>query len=229
MLKECFDWIDFNKKEHKYTYNNKPMVSVTQFLGKYDVFDMDTVLEKYCKKNNLDKDMVAEDWSLRGQYAGVRGSDIHFYIESFYKKYPYKLVSKSEKEVKQFHNFIKDFKFLKFVESEVIVGDEDYEIAGTFDALYQNNKGQYILIDWKTNKELDVRKKYNKFKAPFNDLYKDNISKFTLQLNFYQHLIERNTNMKIYKKVVVWFHEKNANYKLINIDNYNIEEKLSEL
>lgn len=93
--------------------------------------------------------------------------------------------------------------------SELIIGDVDFKICGTIDQLYFNQRTNMVEIwDWKTNKNFTTFDKYNnKFKFPIDDLSTHHLNHYSLQLNLYKIILERNTNFKIGQLVLVNFAE----------------------
>ena len=85
--------------------------------------------------------------------------------------------------------------------SEIIIGDEDYLVCGTIDQLFYNTTFDSLEIwDWKTNQSIDLSsnpkfKKYMSF--PVNHLEDCNFNHYSLQLNLYKFIIEKNTSLKV--------------------------------
>jgi hypothetical protein len=50
---------------------------------------------------------------------------------------------------------------------------------------------------------------------------------YSLQLNIYRKIVERNTNLKLGDSYLVWFNEENPNYEIIKCDDYgNIVDEM---
>ena len=85
-----------------------------------------------------------------------------------------------------------------------------------------NEKQQCLQIwDWKTNTELHMNSKFNnKMKYCLSDLDECEFNVYSLQLNIYKKIIEKNTDLKFGSSHIVWFNENNPNYVLINCADY---------
>ena len=95
------------------------------------------------------------------------------------------------------------------------VYDEDSKIVGSIDALFKTKSDKYIMIDWKTNKEI---KKHNPFEQGLHPVLKKypncNYIHYSLQLNLYKYILEKNYGIKIFRMALVHFNENNSNYKI---------------
>lgn len=224
-----FDWIDFDYKYHVYTNkrNKQKLISVTTFIKLFAPFNREEVLRNYCLKNNLDESMVSEMWDIKAKYKSAKGSDIHMYINAHEKGVPYEIVSNSKQEIEYYHNFKRD-SGLKTVASELIIGDENWGLAGTLDNVSLTKKENHVIIDWKTNDDLMERKKYKKFEFPFDNMYIDKLNEYKLQLNLYKFMLEKNTDVEITKLFIVWLNSRNKNYVIVPVDVDNNIKKLME-
>jgi ATP-dependent exoDNAse (exonuclease V) beta subunit len=126
---------------------------------------------------------------------------------------------------KQFHNFyntaVASGKLIP-VRSELVVGDRELNLTGMVDQLFWNVKEQCLQIwDWKTNTKLNM---VNKFGGKMlHILYMLDACEFTtysIQLNVYKKIIERNTNLRLGDSFLVWFNEENPNYEIIKCEDY---------
>jgi len=223
-----FNNIIFNEELHIYTVNEENYISVTQFISKFkpDTFG-GSFTEDYCFKNNLDIDYIKKLWQIKSSVSCIKGTELHFYIESFYK---YKLENEYSNlidvEVEYFKNFYNDNKNLIYVKSEYICYDTDYKIAGTIDGLFFDTiTKNYVLIDWKTNKKLELNNKYGTYLLdPLNNVHNSELNVYSLQLSLYKRLLEKNIpDLHIDKLIVVHFNRNNDNYKKIELKFYEKE------
>ena len=93
------------------------------------------------------------------------------------------------------------------------------------DQLYYSNtlKG-LVIFDWKTNKKMNYRSKYqNMMLDPISHLEECEFSTYSLQLSLYRYIIEYETNLEIKDCFIVWFNEKNDSYTLIRCADYRKE------
>jgi ATP-dependent exoDNAse (exonuclease V) beta subunit len=111
---------------------------------------------------------------------------------------------------------------------ELVVGDDEYKIAGMVDCLFYNKKSNKLEIwDYKTNKEIKTSNNFgNKMLQPISHLDECEHNTYSLQLSLYKHIIEKNTNLEIGNCYLIWIHENNDNYKVIKCNDLHAEIKL---
>ena len=81
--------------------------------------------------------------------------------------------------------------------------------------------GTFCLIDWKRSKEIKYDAYSNKkMKDPFSMLPDSNFGKFSLQLNLYKMLLERNYGLIVSKMMIAVFHP-NCN-EIINVEDLKL-------
>jgi ATP-dependent exoDNAse (exonuclease V) beta subunit len=95
------------------------------------------------------------------------------------------------------------------------------------DQLFYNKKYNELQIwDWKTNKKIGTKNDYGeKFLEPLNNMDVCELNTYSLQLNLYKHIIEKNTDLKIGKLYICWFHESNKKYEVIECKDFSEEIK----
>ena len=91
----------------------------------------------------------------------------------------------------------------------------DFNIAGCLDALMWNRKKRCLQIfDFKSNKQFKVENKYQKLKAPFDDLEASSLNIYSLQLSTYKFFIQKMTGLTIGDLWVVHFDRTTKDYKM---------------
>jgi len=120
------------------------------------------------------------------------------------------------------------------IASELVIGDpllpiynkkgevESYGVAGMVDGLFWNDKSQeYQIWDYKTNGKIRFNSDYKKrFSFPITFIEECEYETYSLQLNLYKYIIEKNTDIKIGKCYLVWIHEENETYQVIECKDY---------
>lgn len=228
-----FNHIVYYDEPHVYYIDGVQQTSATQFLGQYKPkFETKLVAERYARKRGLDVESVIRDWDFKRDFSTVKGSAFHEYAENWYsnKVFPYNQHIAEQKFgidvvresydvlVRLFHEFYEDYKEeLIPVMSEVVVGDVDYGICGMIDQLFYNTKKQELQIwDWKTNKKIGRKNDFGeKFKDPISHLDVCELNTYSLQLNLYKHILEKNTNLKVGECNICWINENNDKYEVI--------------
>ena len=169
-------FIDFEEKTHKYTVNNKRLISVSQLIKRYfGEFDADKILNLYYKRWMRDKNSeyygmsreeIKQKWEDNKNHAASHGTAVHEQIEKYilgeepHTPYP---------EFKQFKVFTNRKYNWKPYRVEWIIYDEDLMIGGTIDAVYKDSQtGKYYIIDWKANNKITKNNSYQKGLYPLN-------------------------------------------------------------
>jgi ATP-dependent exoDNAse (exonuclease V) beta subunit len=219
-------------------------VSATTFIKKFKKeFNTQLMAEQYAKKRGLDVNEVIADWDLKRDVSTVKGTLIHNMAENWWnnKFFPYDpslaiqnfgydiIKEKFDKCEVLFRKFYDDAKTnLVPVKMELVVGDDDYKIAGMVDCLFWNKKSDKLEIwDYKTNKEIKSSNNFgNKMLHPISHLDECEMNTYSLQLSLYRHIIMKNTSLEIGNCYLVWLNENIENYKVIKCADYEAEIKL---
>ena len=111
----------------------------------------------------------------------------------------------------------------------MMIWTSEYKLAGSVDMIYKNNDDNtYSIYDWKRSKEIK-KTGYNKFgnKPCINHLPDSNYWHYSLQLNTYKFILERNYDIKIRDMYLVCLHpdNKNSNYQRIKVADLTEEVK----
>lgn len=176
-----FDFITFDEATHTYfnTEIQKKVPSVTTILNKLKKpFNKEKQLPLSAAKVNLPVEVVAWEWDMKRDIATNYGTRVHEYIENYYNKEP--LEGYYPSAIKYLNENAD-----QTIKSEFRVGN--HLIAGTFDNLSMRN-GEYVLKDWKTNKEFETKSMY-KLLPPFQYLDKSELTIYSLQLSIYRKLL----------------------------------------
>lgn len=231
---KVFDKFKFFEEDHHYECNGKRVgISVTRLIEEYsNPFDQQAIAEKVALRDNKSVSEVLEEWEYKNKFACEKGSTCHNYSQSLWSKEPYDVsifdnsieyVSAIHKIQRQATNFYHDFKD-KFthIQDEQLVGSEEYNICSAADHLFLDKDGNVWLIDYKTNSILkgynddEKNRRYTKkMLIPLQNIKDDSLNHYYLQLSIYKYLIEKYTNIKIYKTMIVYMSENIENYELI--------------
>lgn len=243
---KVFNKFTFFEEDHHYECNGKKVgISVTRLIEEYsNPFDQQAIAEKVATRDNKSVSEVLEEWEYKNKFACEKGSTCHEYAQSIWsgKEYNELLFDGSieyltavNKIQSQAMNFWKDFKD-KFthIQDEQLVGSEEYNICSAVDHLFLDKNGNVWLIDYKTN---SILKGYNddeknqrytkKMLIPLQNIKDDSLNHYYLQLSIYKYLIEKYTNIKIYKTMIVYMSENIENYELI--ETPYLEEEVKKI
>ncbi|MDD7591381.1 MAG: hypothetical protein PUJ92_00040 [Bacilli bacterium] len=240
---KVFDKYTFEEDTHTYYCKGKRVgISVTRLIEEYsNPFDQQGIAEKVALRDNKDVTQVLQEWEYKNKFACEKGHFAHEFAQSLWSGIIYQENIKSglediktplNKIKQQAINFYNDFKD-KFIhiQDEQLVGSEEYDIASAVDHLFLDNEGNVWLIDYKTNSILrgyndnGKNKKYTKkMLVPLQNIKDDALHHYYLQLSIYKYLIEKYTNIKIHRMLIVYMSENVENYELIKIPY--LEEKV---
>ena len=219
-----FNNILFREDIHKYYIGKYEFpISSTGWVERFtEPFKKDYWASVKAKERGITKaEMIAEWDEIARRATDDIGTPFHRYMECKYSDIPVDIDINANDDLKKlikmgdsFIDKVEDR--LIPLKSEVVVGDMGLAVAGMVDQLFYNTKtGNVEMWDWKTSKKID-KTSYNrkKMKSPFGQLMDCNYYHYSLQLNLYKYLIERNSNLKIAKCRIAQFSILNDTYKI---------------
>ena len=241
-----FDKFKFFEEDHHYECNGKRVgISVTRLIEEYsNPFDQQAIAEKVASRDNKSVSEVLEEWKYKNKLACEKGSICHLYAQNVWTStitpendfHGSTVLKNACKSIyKQAENFYKDFKD-KFIhiQDEQLVGSEEYDVCSAVDHLFLDKEGNIWLIDYKTNSVLkgynddEKNQKYTKeMLVPLQNIKDDSLNHYYLQLSIYKYLVEKYTNIKIYKTMIVYMSENIENYELI--ETPYLEKEVEEI
>jgi len=181
---------------------------------------------------------VRDAWALTGLSARTMGTEMHSIIEDFMGG-AHSLTQCADrasaaglsKEWTQFGKWLADTQTkrgLRTFQQEWRVGDPGSRVAGTVDYISEAGpnyrrgdggtdvatpKGRIVIYDWKRSKLISKAKNEASAMCGLTHLRDNNFTKYSLQLNIYAELIERNYNLTVVGLYIVQFHETRKAYK----------------
>jgi len=239
-----FQGLTYYDEPHKYFVGNQQYTSVTTLIHQYqEEFD-----EKYWGEYKADEfamkyNDVITVWKFLNLKGTTKGSIIHDYAENklWNKvfKYPKEEVLKKfgfdpiwdeyNIEKKYVDNFVNDSKGkLIPIRTEMVMYDKESLIAGMSDVIFFNVRAnEFQIWDHKTNKELTLEsEKGRKLKKILYFLDDSDLEIYSLQLELYKYILEKNTGIKFGDSYIIWYSHNNDNYKIIKTKNrrYYVEK-----
>lgn len=227
--------IVFDEEPHLYYIDGKQTkTSVTSVIHNFfPHFDVEKVAVMTQRKNyntrsskyfQLSVDEIKQMWEDNRNEAATAGTHLHKSIENYYNDIP---PDNSSQEFKYFLNFVDDFKGLVPYRTEWEIYDEDLNIAGSIDMLFENPDGTLDMYDWKRSKQIVESNSFQKGKGPVSHMDHCNLSHYTLQLNIYKYILETKYDKTISSMALVVCHPDNNNYLRFEIPD--MAEKVTEL
>lgn len=226
--------IAFEDETHKYHHpkdetGNAEYISVTTLIDRFFPFDMERFIQTKAKREERTKEDVMAEFLATRDEAAEKGTFLHEQIELFLKGEEHKSSFKEFEMFKTFYDQIVIAKGFQFVEAEKKILLEDFNVAGTVDALFKKpNREEYLIVDWKRSKKLvidDHPKKYGYGNAISDLNHIDNSSyyKYALQQNIYKYILETEYDMPISSMNLIVLHENYDKYSRVNLENMDKE------
>lgn len=229
--------ITFDEEPHIYTIDgDSSFTSVTTWAhSNFGHFDADKIITKMMKGRNwsvskyfgMSREEIKALWEKNRVEAASAGTKMHYDIECFYNDMT---IDNSSVEYSYFQKFHEDFNYLKPYRTEWMVWDTDLKLAGSIDMIYENEKGNLLIYDWKRSKEI---KKKNKWQCSTNPLLEGmpdtNFWHYSLQLNIYKYLLEKNYGKKVEGLFLVVLHPNNKNSSYIRLEVPDLQEEIKRL
>lgn len=222
------DNIAFEDETHKYLHpkdetGNAEYISVTTLIERFFPFDLDRYIERKAKKEGRSEEDVLEEFLKIRDEASEKGTYLHEQIENFLKGREYDTSHKEFSLFKEFYNQVVITRGFEFVEAEKRILLDEYNIAGTVDALFKKPKSnEYLIVDWKRSKKLVIDghpKKYG-YGYGLSELgHLDNSSyfKYALQQNIYRHILQKKYGMSISSMNLIVLHENFDRFYRVNL------------
>lgn len=239
-----FNDITYFDEPHKYFLGKKELISVTTLIHKYqEEFNEEYWSDYKANQHGIPQWKVKRAWEFINRKGTMKGSIIHDYGENMLLnkvfKYPKQeilnqfgfdpVLPEYEITKKHVNNFIQVSKNkLIPIKTELVVYDKESLIAGMTDLLFYNVRDNELQIwDWKTNKAFSKNNSNNKMLLDiFGTLEDCDLELYSLQMEAYKYIIEKNTSIKLGKSYLIWVSHNNLDFEIIEGKNrrYFIEQ-----
>ena len=219
------DHIQFDESTHTYTIDgSSDYVSVTTWNHRhFKHFDADKVIDNMMASRNWPnskyygqtREEIKSGWEKNRNEAASAGTKMHFDIECYYNGLE---VSNDSEEYNQFKKYLEKHTFNAY-RTEWTVWDKELKIAGSIDMVYENDDGTLMIYDWKRSKGIIRNKRFEEYSITecINHLPDTNFWHYSLQLNTYKAILERNYNKKVTKMCLVCLYPGQGTYKLFEV------------
>lgn len=237
------EYLYFDEKKHEYTFydtRSQPIImypaisSTTLIHSLFPKFDSDRIIDNMMasaswernKYYPMTKQEIKDKWSENSREAMIKGTKLHEDIESYLN---FECISNESIEFQYFLNFIRDNR-INVYRTEWKIFDEESGVAGTIDCACIDQYGKITLYDWKRAKEIkrtnDFKKQYS-LKPYLKHLEDVNFNQYSLQLNLYKYILEKNYKCVVKDMYLVVFHPENSNnnYKTVCVPDMSKEIK----
>lgn len=194
--------INFDAEKHIYALEDgTELFSVTEYIHNwFPEFDMVAMAEKCSKGKNpkyrgRDPEDIIKEWEKKREDAAHKGTNVHNFCEHYLTKDD--LPSPEDERERQLFKSAADFMNEltgrhKILDCEKLVFSPSLKLAGTFDLLLEDKEtGEIIIADWKTSEEIKTSNYFGKGLSVLSFMDDCNFNHYSLQLNLYQHIIEK--------------------------------------
>ena len=188
--------IRFTEENHKYeTDNVANLLSVSSLIKSFfPIFDTEAISERIASRDGKSQEVVLAEWKAKANYATEMGTRVHSNCEAQMMGLTMPHLSPiDEREGKLMSHAFNINTRLKdnceLIGCEMIVFSERLGLAGTID-LAMKYKPKLLILDYKTNAELDPNKHFNDCLAPICHLRDSDLVKYALQLSAYELIMK---------------------------------------
>ena len=233
-------YITFDEGPHIYTVHGKlGYTSVTTWNHRhFSGFDAEAVAENIVKGKKIhdpaykyygmSKEDILQMWRKNGESASSKGTQLHYDIECYYNDWP---VENNSKEYQYFLNFANDYLNLKAYRTEWMVYYEELKMSGSIDMLFQNEKGEFLIYDWKRCNEIPHEPQYGKYAttACISHLPDAKFWHYSLQLNMYRRFLKDKYDINVVGMFLVCLHPDNPYEKYERIEVKLLDKEMDDL
>lgn len=230
--------IVFDEPTHIYTVNgsSKGIVSITTFLHNFfPHFDPDAIITKMMNSRKWPqspwygktREEIKAAWAANGKEASEAGTATHLAVEMAMND-AYDWIVPSVRATKEWEYFVTFWdKYQKIWEpyrTEWEVWDADLKLAGSIDMVFRHHSdGTYGIYDWKRSKEIKMENSFESGFGPCSHLPDCNYWHYTLQLNMYRYILEKNYGIVISEMALVVLHPNNKSFKRVVLNRLEDE------
>jgi len=199
--------LDFDTSAHKYTYEGKDLQSGSVYASSfYKKFDMQGIAKNCAKTWGVSAGDIADMWGSNGTVSSDFGTAIHKALEHYFdfKSNGKIIVENTDKEDNPalpkhpiLRNIIQQFDELDKTdgefETEILVTDVEHNRCGIIDrlAILDREKKVCRVQDYKVNVGAEDESSNLKAKAPYDELPKNKLTKYQIQLSFYANILQQ--------------------------------------
>jgi len=239
----AFNGVTFHDEPHKYYVDGKQLISVTTLIHRYqEEFNEEYWSAYKASEYHIKPSEVRRAWRFINKKGTMKGSAIHDYAENIFQnkkfEYPKQLIldefgfdpikieyDMTKKHVDKFYDDV--YGKLIPIKTELVLYDKETLIGGMLDILFWNVRAQEFQIwDWKTNKDFTMEQADRYLSEELYLLQDCDMEIYSLQLEMYKQIIQRNTSIKLGKSYIVWFSHNNDDYRIMETKNREYYAKI---
>ena len=202
-ISDFFVKLQFNEELHKYTLDNRVLVSVSKIVEQFaEKVNWTQKAAGVAYKTNSTLPLVLNDWKTEKDKSIILGHKTHHFGEILGPN-SRKPVNTQEQAILNFWANVDPKRYIR-VSREVRMYHKSLYYAGTCDfILYDTVLKGFIIGDYKSNKDLFKNFKEKKLLYPFDLMLDQPFSKYEIQLTLYQILLSQ-LNIPVVDRWIVW-------------------------
>jgi len=234
--------LHFDPIPHTYTVNGEGgYTSVTTWNhSHFKEFDADLVITNMMRSVNWSKSQyygktreeIKAGWEQNRDEAATLGTQLHYDIECYYNDaLPSSFDWNSRPEIQYFRKFLMDWGSMIPHRTEWMVFDEELKLAGSIDMTFINTDGTLQIYDWKRSKQCLKTSRFGEFSKTecISHLPDTNYWHYSLQLNTYKYIIEKNYGQTVTDMYLVFLHPNNDNGSYKRVKVADLQSEIREL
>lgn len=188
----------FYPEPHEYVLGQEKLASVTTLINRwFPQFDAEATARRKAERDGGDHEKLIAEWAFKRDEAAKFGSKVHWLAHLMLQNQDEaaERLAETAREkvyVEAIREALRRISLgYEVVESEKIVFSPDRKVAGTIDLLLRSKvTGEYIIADWKTNREIKVSAYQNEMgTGPCAGLENCNFIHYSLQASCYGALL----------------------------------------
>jgi ATP-dependent exoDNAse (exonuclease V) beta subunit len=102
--------------------------------------------------------------------------------------------------------------------TEWTVFDSDSKVSGSIDMVFKKPDGTLAIYDWKRAEEIKTENRFQTGIGPLEHLPDTNYWHYTIQLNVYRYILQKNYNVVVSELALVILHPINTTWKVMNLN-----------
>jgi len=235
------DRIQFEEESHVYTVDgSKGFVSCTTFVHSFfGEFNPDVVIARMMKSpkwpNSEYFGMTPDEIKKQWNDSSTAGTRMHLDIEHLYNAMTtgYRLEDglaglKTDEweplhapEWQYFCNFQQSHaepKGLIPFRTEWLVFDEELKLSGSIDMVFKKPDGTFAIYDWKRSKEIRTQNNFQSGLGPLSHLPDVNYWHYSMQLNVYRYMLQKNYGITVSELALVILHPTNTSWRILQLN-----------
>lgn len=220
---DVFKGLTFNEDAHKYFVDGKPLnTSVSGVIKNfYEPFNSKEKSQDVAQKEGVSQQEILQRWKSNSDEACELGTKVHLFGEVYPFNRHLKPKDGFEQAIVKFWNDLPPHIIPVMMECRMF--HLKHLFGGTSDILLYNTKtDNYIIADYKTNKDLFKNFRMKKMLGIFRKFLDNPFNHYQIQLSLYQILLEQVKGIKVESRKIIWLKE-TGDYIMYDANDFSKE------